>query len=63
MDTLADVCVRDRGIPGRADLSKKTGKMETFPCMALYLRRAVGTDYLWILAGYSIRLYGNGRNQ
>ena len=38
VDTLADVCFRDRGIPGRPDLSEKTGKMETFTSVALHLR-------------------------
>lgn len=63
VDTLADVCFRDRGIPGRPDLSEKTGKMETFSSVALHLRGTVGAGHLWIFAGYGIRLYGNGRNQ
>ena len=63
VDTLADVCFRDRGIPERPDLSEKTGKMETFSSVALHLRGTVGAGHLWIFAGYGIRLYGNGRNQ
>ena len=51
------------GIPGRPDLSEKTGKMETFSSVALHLRGTVGAGHLWIFAGYGIRLYGNGRNQ
>ena len=63
VDALANVRFWNRGIPGRPDFPEKTGQMEAFPPVALYLRGSVSADDLRISAGYSVRVHGNGQYQ